>query len=204
MNTENHLNKNIDDKNSNYYLLGIKENNTKVIYQIYEQLSGRVSKMVISNQGSSQQAKDVFQDVLVSIYVQAQSGLEIHCSFSYFFLLACKRRWLNILNSKYNQVTDSIEEVALNLTTINEGVNTFFEENEKIEFMRQKLNMLDPMCKEIITLSWQSNDQGKYNTWDDVARELDVSYGYVRKKAAGCKQRLLELVQKDYRYREFL
>jgi RNA polymerase sigma factor (sigma-70 family) len=194
----------VEMNEANYFLDGIRTNNPIVIKEIYEMFSHRVIQLVSTNRGNSEQAKDVFQDVLVSLYSQLQTKkLELTCSFAYFFLLACKRRWLNVLNSKYIASTDNFEQNAQLVTTISTQVNQIFEEEERLELVRDKLNMMDPKCKEIIEMSWSQTHDGKYMNWEEVAAELGMSYGYIRKKAVECKQRLIEMVRKDKNFKQY-
>jgi DNA-directed RNA polymerase specialized sigma24 family protein len=186
-----------------YYVDGIKNNDSRVLRTIYSEYSSKITQLVISNHGSFENAKDVFQDVLLSLHTQIQKGLVIQCSFSYFFTLACKRRWLNILKSKYHSQTHSLSDLEQNVTYINEEVSDFLHESEKTAFVRNKLNQMDDLCKELIYMSWEQDAQGKYRGWESIAIDLELSYGYVRKKAGQCKQRLMEMIIHDSTHRQF-
>ena len=187
-------------QSSSYYLDGIKNNDSYVVDLIYQELSQRVIQLVVENHGSVDQAKDVFQDVMVSLFTQSHAGLKIDCSFHHFFLMACRRRWLNVINSKYYERTESLDTQSETIKSINDQVNLFFEEEEKLKFVKDKLSILDNVCRDLIKESWELDAKGKYRSWMDIADQMNMSYGYVRKKASECKARLIELCRKDSKF----
>ncbi len=187
---------------SDYYLEGIRTGNTQVLEAIYAEFSELITRMIVNNNGTAEEAKDIFQDVLLSFFRQSQSGLEIQCSFSSFLIIACKRRWLNYLNSKYKSSTFKIEQRDPTLNLVNDDVDVLFDNELRMNIVKNALSMMDDSCKEIIELSWQTDADGKFLGWMDVATILNMSYGYVRKRASECKNRLIELVKKDIRYNE--
>ncbi|MBK9734961.1 MAG: sigma-70 family RNA polymerase sigma factor [Saprospiraceae bacterium] len=189
-----------NDGNSDYYLKGIRQNNPTIIREIYTKYSLQVIKMVEQNNGDVEDAKDVFQDVMISLFNQVHNGLVIRCTFSAFIMMACKRRWMNVLNSKYMSKTKNMDDYSTSILIMNDEVNDFSTADEKLKLLNEKLKMLDVNCREIIEQSWQSDDNGKYKSWNEIALNLQISYAYIRKRAAECKKRLIELAKKDRRF----
>lgn len=195
---------NKDFAESNRYLAGIRDNDRAVIEEIYSRFSKDIERMVINNNGTAEDARDVFQEVLISIFRQAHNGLELRCAFYTFLYLACKKRWFTQMSSKYNSKTSYGEDQMQNILSINEQVNYFFQEDERMNLICEKLKMMNDGCREVIELSWKTDDQGKHLSWMEIASILEVSYAYIRKKASECKGRLAELVKKDIRYKEMI
>jgi RNA polymerase sigma factor (sigma-70 family) len=196
---------NIPAREPEYYISGIRENNGHVLRELYATYSHSVTQLVLQNNGTVEQAKDVFQDVLISIYTQSKKKeIVLSCSFTHYFLLACKRRWLNVLNSKYENRTDELTDSSDGIMTINEDVNSLFEYEDKLAFLQNKLRMLDVQCREMIELSLKVHEDGRFIKLDDIAKELELSYGYVRKRIAECKQRLINLVKSDTNFWQYL
>ena len=69
---------------SDYYLEGIRTGNTQVLEAIYAEFSELITRMIVNNNGTAEEAKDIFQDVLLSFLGSHNQGLEIQCSFSSF------------------------------------------------------------------------------------------------------------------------
>jgi DNA-directed RNA polymerase specialized sigma24 family protein len=105
MDTEHHILHKDDFDEANRMMEGIRINNHSIIEEIYSKYSKDIEKMVTNNHGTSEDARDVFQDVMISIYRQAHNGLQQRCSFYSVLYLACKKRWLTQLSSKYNSKT---------------------------------------------------------------------------------------------------
>lgn len=86
------------------YIHGLLENNSFIIQAIYDTFVPKVINYIKQNSGNTTQAKDVVQEVLVTIYNQAkQKGLKLTCPFDAYFFLLCKRKWLNEIKKKSNK-----------------------------------------------------------------------------------------------------
>jgi len=186
------------------YLKGIRENDHAVIDEIYRKFSGTIINMIQQNNGTEADARDIFQDVMISVFRQAHNGLELKCAFNTFLYLACKKRWISYVQSKYRSKTNYGEDSFSNVLSINEEVNQFIKEDEKFKLVVEKVKMMNEGCKDVIEMSWKRGADGNYMNWMEIARILEVSYAYVRKKASECKSRLIDMVRKDVRYRELL
>lgn len=172
------------------YLLALIQNDAGLINEIYKRCAGKVKSFVIFNNGSADDAEDIFQEALVDIYNQAKyKNLQLTCPFEPFFLLVCKRKWLNALKKKsVLQVTNSEDDLLL------VGEDTF-EQAEKLEEQKAQADLflkafgqLGDRCKEIIQWSMKGDAQEK------VAEALGVTYGYLRKKKSECMASLIKLV----------
>lgn len=156
--------------------------------------------MVKEMGGDEDDAKDVFQEVMLSIYRQGNQGLSLRCKFGTFFLSACKKRYITVLNSKYVKKTNSFQYDEENIREMCPQVNEFENQSMKEGIVREKLAMMGESCRDIIELSLTRDKNGDYMPWKTIAEMLDISYAYIRKKSSECKVRLSELVRKDPRY----
>lgn len=187
------------EKNSHpdqLYVDGLLQNNSSVINMIYKKFVPKVKNYIRTNSGDDDQAQDVIQEVLITIYNQAKtSGLQLTCPFDAYFFLLCKRRWLNELKkSSNNEVTlmddtVSIDEPVQEMTFQTE---TFDEKQSLFDEMFQKLG---EKCQEVLKLSFVTK------TMEEVAEKLNVTYGYVRKKKSLCTGQLTEMIQQSNRYK---
>lgn len=178
------------------YIDGLANNNSKIIESIYKKFAPKVVQYIRNNSGDLDQAQDVIQDVLVTLYNQAKTkGLHLSCPFDAYFFLLCKRRWLNeIKKSSSKEVTfnqddvykdESVVEMA-NETEIFETKQSLFDE------MFQKLG---EKCQEVLKLSFV------LKTLEEVALQLNVTYGYLRKKKSLCTGQLTEMIQQSGKYK---
>jgi RNA polymerase sigma factor (sigma-70 family) len=178
------------------YIDGLLQNNSSIINSIYKKFVPKVKNYIRTNSGDDDQAQDVIQEVLITIYNQAKtSGLELTCPFDAYFFLLCKRRWLNELKKSSNkEVTLPDENVS-----IDESVQemTFQTEvfDDKQSLFDEMFQKLGEKCQEVLKLSFVTK------TMEEVAEKLNVTYGYVRKKKSLCTGQLTEMIQQSNRYK---
>jgi RNA polymerase sigma factor (sigma-70 family) len=178
------------------YIDGLVQNNSAVIQSIYKKFVPKVKNYIRTNSGSDDEAQDVIQEVLITIYNQANTnGLQLTCPFDAYFFLLCKRRWLNEIKKVSNkEVTLKDENVS-----IDESVQemTFQTEvfDEKQSLFDEMFQKLGEKCQEVLKLSFVTK------TMEEVAEKLNVTYGYVRKKKSLCTGQLTEMIQQSPRFR---
>ncbi|MEC4004092.1 sigma-70 family RNA polymerase sigma factor [Flavobacterium sp. SUN052] len=178
------------------YIDGLVQNNSSIIQSIYKKFVPKVKNYIRTNSGDDDQAQDVIQEVLITIYNQAKTnGLQLTCPFDAYFFLLCKRRWLNELKKSSNKevtlqddsvsIDEPIQEMAFQTEIFDEKQSLFDE-------MFQKLG---EKCQEVLKLSFVTK------TMEEVAEKLNVTYGYVRKKKSLCTGQLTEMIQQSPRFR---
>lgn len=179
-----------------YLIDGIKHNNSSTIREIYDQYADKVIRYVVKNNGDEAQASDIIQEVLIIIYKQAiNDGLQLSCPFDAYFFLLCKRKWLNELkkNSK-EQVTSRSENLSIVDNAYEMAKETALYE-EKEQLFQEMFQKLSDACKDLLKTSF------KLKNMEEVAKKLDISYAYARKKKSLCIGKLTELVQSSPKYK---
>ena len=178
------------------YIDGLVQNNSGIIQSIYKKFVPKVKNYIRTNSGDDDQAQDVIQEVLITIYDQAKTkGLQLTCPFDAYFFLLCKRRWLNeIKKSSNKEVTLQDENVSIDEPVQEMAFQTeaFDEKQSLFDEMFQKLG---DKCQEVLKLSFVTK------TMEEVAAKLNVTYAYVRKKKSLCTGQLTELIQQSNRYK---
>ena len=179
------------------YINALLENDTVVLEELYHKFSEKIKWMIIRNNGAETDAADIFQDALLSIYNKAKAGdFTLTCPLEAFLYLICKNKWLNTLNKKKTQkvtITDT------------EGFNYIGEDNFKLaedcllqqernNLLTEKLAEMGDSCKKILRLSWSGISM------DEVAKQLNVTYAYARKKKSECMARLITLVKQSPKF----
>lgn len=174
------------------YIDGLAQNNTFVIQAIYEKFVPKVIGYVCKNSGGKEQAEDLVQEVLLVIYDQAiTKNFQLTCPFDAYFFLLCKRKWLNILKKS------SLQEVTINeeIVSIDEPIQEMILETETFETKQslydKMFQKLGSVCKELLTKSFE------LSSMEDVAKALNVTYGYARKKKSLCIGQLTKMIQES-------
>ncbi|WP_308131798.1 sigma-70 family RNA polymerase sigma factor [uncultured Flavobacterium sp.] len=179
-----------------FYIEGLLQNDSAVIKSIYKNFVPKVKNYIRTNSGDDDNAADVVQEVIVTIYHQAKTkGLQLTCPFEAYFFLLCKRKWLNELKKPSNKgvtINDNIvstDESAYELVLQSES----FDERQSL--FDEMFRKLGEKCQEVLKLSFV------LKTMEEVARQLNVTYGYVRKKKSLCTGQLTEMIQQSNRYK---
>lgn len=177
------------------YVEAIRENNSAIIREIYKKFSGKVISYIQKNNGDSDEARDVIQETLITIFQQANNdNLVLTCPFDAYFFLLAKRKWLNKLKQKKGV---TIDEVALSIQddSLQAVIETETEEL-KNSLYELKFKELGEKCQELIRLSF------KLSSMEEVAIKLNTTYAYVRKKKSLCLGTLTELIQQSPEYKK--
>ncbi|WP_298140059.1 sigma-70 family RNA polymerase sigma factor [Flavobacterium sp.] len=189
----------MSDKNlhpDQIYIDGLAQNNSTIIQSIYKKFVPKVKNYIRTNSGDDDQAQDVIQEVLITIYNQAKTnGLQLTCPFDAYFFLLCKRRWLNELKKSSNKEVTLIDDNVSTDEPVQEmafQTETFDAKQSLFDEMFQKLG---EKCQEVLKLSFITK------TMEEVAEKLNVTYGYVRKKKSLCTGQLTEMIQQSPRFR---
>ncbi len=173
------------------YIDALLENDKVVLDELYRKYSGKIKWMVIKNNGTEDDAADIFQEALMSIYHKAKlNGFELTCPFDAFIYMVCRKKWLNVLAKRKNHGVTNIEEQEYSL-----GEDTFklaedcHLQDERLALLKSKFAELGEACQELLKLSWEDKSM------EEVAGILGFTYGYARKKKSECMAKLTKLIQ---------
>ncbi|MCL5127535.1 RNA polymerase sigma factor [Algibacter sp. L4_22] len=180
------------------YIDGLLKNNSFIIQAIYDKFVPKVINYIKQNSGNIDQAQDVIQDTLITIYNQAsEKNLQLTCPFDAYFFLLCKRKWLNVLKKSSNKEVTINEEV---LSKGDEAQELAFETSvfgEKQALFAEMFEKLGNACQDLLKATF------KIKSMEEVAASLNVTYAYARKKKSLCIGKLTELVRESPKFNQF-
>ncbi|MBT8244941.1 MAG: sigma-70 family RNA polymerase sigma factor [Winogradskyella sp.] len=179
------------------YIIGLLQNNSFIIQSIYDKYVPKVVNYIKQNSGSEDEAKDIVQETIITIYNQgSQKNLQLTCPFDAYFFLLCKRKWLNYLKKNYNKEV-TINEATVSISDDAQGLafetQLFGEKQALFSEMFQKLG---DACKNLLKATF------KTKSMEDVAESLSVTYAYARKKKSLCIGKLTEMVRKSPKFNQ--
>ena len=137
------------ERNEKALLQGLARNDTKAIEIIYGENYNMVQSLVINNSGSTDDAKDIFQEAMIVLYEKVRSGsFELNCLIKTYVYSVSRRLWLKRLQ-QMNRYIPAVENLQ-DTVPVEEDV----EENERInsEFqaMEKAINGLGEPCKSLL------------------------------------------------------
>jgi RNA polymerase sigma factor (sigma-70 family) len=173
-----------------------KENNATVLRELYRTHYPMIVNLVCSNNGTEQEAKDVYQESLIAFYEKIRSpGFVLTCKIKTYLYAVCRRLWLKRLSEKkrFSPNIDAGETFA----EIDDEMLTIEDTEKKFAFMGQSLNGLGEPCRSIIE---------DFYVHDLSMEAIRDKHGYTSTENAKnqkykCLQRLKKIFFSHYHYK---
>ena len=130
-------------------LEGLASSDKKAVETIYRENYNMVQSLIINNNGSSDDAKDIFQEAMIVLYEKVRSGtFELNCQIKTFVYSVSRRLWLKRLQqqNRYAASNDSIEMVV----AVEEDLEDHEQRNAEFEMMEKAINSLGEPCKSLL------------------------------------------------------
>lgn len=130
-------------------LKGLAGNDKKSIETIYRQNYSMIQSFVINNNGSADDARDIFQEAMVVLFEKSKlPAFELSCQLKTYLYSICRRLWLKRLQqlTRFNTQVDSLEETV--------PVEDEIEEHEKVNndfiLMEHAMSKIGEPCKSLL------------------------------------------------------
>jgi RNA polymerase sigma factor (sigma-70 family) len=179
--------------NEQALLKGLADNDSKAIEAIYKNNYSMVQSFIINNNGSFDDARDIFQEAMIALYEKAQSeSFVLTCKINTYVYSVCRRLWLKRLQQKgrYSNQINHLEETV----PVEEDVEIHEKRDTEFAIMDRALNSLGEPCKSLL--------EGYYLKKLDM-QELAKEFGYTNADNAKnqkykCLMRLKKLFFAQY------
>jgi RNA polymerase sigma factor (sigma-70 family) len=152
-----------------------------------------MTNIVLRNNGTEEEAKDVYQDALVVFWQKAASGeLVLTSRISTFIYSICLNLWRKELERKSRLVQNEGDEGEPDYMT--------HERDEKVRIIHECINEMGDACRKLLS----------YHYFDGMSMtEIANKLGYAntdtaKTKKYKCKQKLYKLVKTKYSKSDFL
>ncbi|HWR33142.1 MAG TPA: sigma-70 family RNA polymerase sigma factor [Chitinophagaceae bacterium] len=135
--------------NEKTLLEGLAVSDKKAVETIYRENFNMIQSLVINNNGSSDDAKDIFQEAMIVLYEKARSGnFELNCQIKTFVYSVSRRLWLKRLQqqNRFSAPGDSIDAVV----PVDEDIEGHDRRNAEFDMMENAISHLGEPCKSLI------------------------------------------------------
>lgn len=177
-------------------ITGLRKGDSATIQAIYAGYAPRVKQWVIANSGSSEEAKDVFQDGLQAMFEAInQPNFQLHSSFEGLFFTICKRNWYGVLRkkSKWQNIRQDPELTPDSVDLDIESVIIRMEEDaSQAKRMSSAFSLLSELCQNLLKLYAQGDPPEKIAV---VLKMSGRNAVYQRRKA--CADRWKTLLKQN-------
>ena len=130
-------------------LRGLAENDRKAIETIYKENYNMVQALVLKNNGSTDDAKDIFQEAMIVLFEKVKSEhFELNCQIGTYIYSVSRRLWLKRLmhHNRYLLVDDADHE----LVSADEEIEEHERLNTEFTLMEKALNSMGEPCKSLL------------------------------------------------------
>jgi len=163
----------------------------KALEFLYKKYYRMMTKLVISNSGTEEEARDVYQDALIVFWQKATSGnLVLTSKMSTFIYSICQNLWRKELDRK-KRLSNEEKDSSVEMDT---------ETLEREKIIAGCIEQLGDTCKKVLTYYYFEE-----MSMQDIADKLGFANTDTAKtKKYKCKKKLDELVKSQYSEKDFL
>ncbi|MDH4092391.1 MAG: sigma-70 family RNA polymerase sigma factor [Cyclobacteriaceae bacterium] len=163
----------------------------KALEFVYQKYYRMMTKLVITNSGSEEEARDVYQDALVVFWQKATSrNLVLTSKMSTYIYSICQNLWRKELDRKKRLSSEEKDTPVM--------VDTESAERERI--LAKCIDQLGETCKKVLMFYYFEE-----MSMQDIADKLGFANTDTAKtKKYKCKKKLDELVKSQYSEQDFL
>lgn len=180
--------------NEKALLQGLAQDDKKAIETIYKENYNTIQALIINNNGTADDAKDVFQEAMIVLYQKVKSGTFEPQSRIKTYLYAVSRRiWLKRLlqQNKFLNGNDNHEELVI----VDEDVEDHERRDVEFTMMEKAMNSLGEPCRSLLEAFYLQKRQ---------MQDIASSFGYTNADNAKnqkykCLMRLKKLFFTQYK-----
>jgi RNA polymerase sigma factor (sigma-70 family) len=181
------------ESNEQLLLKGLAQDDAKAVEIVYKNNYNMIQAFVLNNNGTYDDARDVFQEAMIVLYENAKSEtFVLTCQIKTYIYSICRRLWLKRLQqlNKFSAQVESLEETV----PVEEDIESHEKRDADFAIMDRALGSLGEPCRGIL--------EAYYLQKKDMA-EIANAFGYTNADNAKnqkykCLMRLKKLFFSQY------
>lgn len=131
-------------------ILGILNNSDTVLRRLYVAYFPMVLQLIVNNNGTADDAKDIYQEAIIVLYNKVKAGnFELSSKLKTFIYSVCRRLWLKRL-AQMNRYGGDVHDFQDFLPAEEEDIDQHSERDIQFGKMKNSLALLGEPCKTII------------------------------------------------------
>ena len=179
--------------NEKLLLQGLARNDKRAVETIYKENYNLIQALVVNNNGSVDDAKDIFQEAMIVLYEKVQTGtFELNCQIKTFVYSVSRRLWLKrLMQQNRLSITDGHED----LVAVDDEMDEHEKRNTEFMMMERAMSGLGEPCKSLLEAFYMQKRS---------MQEIAASFGYTNAENAKnqkykCLMRLKKLFFSQYK-----
>lgn len=169
---------------------GLRRRDNRILNYIYKHYYTPVFHLVLTNKGTEEDARDIFQEAIVVAFknVRAKKKFKLESNFQTYIYSIARLLWLKNLRNRNIE-----DKFRTNHSFIEfEDPKPFNEEDLREALYQRAFGKLPSDCQEILRLSNEGLSQ------EGIAEKLGFkSQNYISKRKYYCKEYLIKKIKED-------
>ncbi len=149
-------------------LKGLAGSDKESIETIYRSNYTMIQTFVLNNNGSVDDARDIFQEAMVVLYEKSgDTTFSLNCQLKTYVYSICRRLWLKRLQqlNKFSTQVESLEETVF----VEEEIEAHEKVNNDFILMENSMNKMGEPCKSLLDA---------YYLQKKNMQEIAIEFGY--------------------------
>lgn len=160
----------------------------RALAEVYRRVYSTIERMITANNGSVEDAEDIFHDALISFYKQVQNGLILTCALKTYIYSMCRNLWLKRLRKSGR--SDNLDEQHNDIVELDRNPEEFLIVDECASLVSSYLSKMGGDCRKIIVYSYFD----QYSA-EEIAKLMAYATPQVaRNKKSKCLKKFRDLV----------
>lgn len=162
------------ENNERILLQGLARNDKKAVETIYKENYSTVQSLIINNNGTADDAKDIFQEAMIVLYEKARSGtFELSCQIKTYIYSVSRRLWLKKLQQA-NRFSGDIGNTE-GIVQVEDDIEDHTRRDAEFEMMEKAILSLGEPCKSLLEAFYLQKKN---------MQEIALNFGYTNAENA--------------------
>lgn len=139
----------IEELSDGYLLEGMLRHDDAAFETIYRLYYPVTLQLVTQNNGTEDDAKDLFQEAIMVLYEKSKDpSFSLQCKLKTFLYSVCRHLWLKKLRSRHTQI--NLSDETAETIPVEEDTAFFEEQDAKFRVMEHALGSLGEPCRTLL------------------------------------------------------
>jgi RNA polymerase sigma factor (sigma-70 family) len=182
-------------------LKGILRHDNLILQYIYKQYYYSINYFIRKNQGSEDDANDIFQEAIIIIYRKIKENDLIFekSSFKGYLFSVCRFLWLKQLEKRRIEKEKLNDSLPYQDDLYDDSFNELVLKNEKYGLYQRHFGSLSTDCQKLLQLFFEKV------SLKDIAMIMGYkSEKYAKKRKFKCKELLISRIKQDAEFKKIL
>jgi len=182
-------------------LKGILRHDNLILQYIYKQYYYNINYFIRKNQGSEDDASDIFQEAIIIIYRKIKENDLIFekSSFKGYLFSVCRFLWLKQLEKRRIEKEKLNDSLPYHEDLYDDNLNELAEKNERYGLYQKHFGTLSTDCQKLLQLFFEKV------SLKEIAKVMGYkSEKYAKKRKFKCKELLISRIKQDAEFKKIL